>query len=173
MHRVYLPFGTGIGRPPVTVKSALIANTDTCLIKAFRMSSYPFNGAGSLDAVSYTHLDVYKRQEYPNLREASISLELLQEANLNILVARADRGWKETDKLLSEKLSQQVGKTPLYVYLTHASRNVVEDYTGMLPPYTLWRKIVYRLSQLALTESIFTFTKRKKQPATSGDEDDE
>ena len=109
----------------------------------------------------------------PNLREASISLELLQEANLNILVARADRGWKETDKLLSEKLSQQVGKTPLYVYLTHASRNVVEDYTGMLPPYTLWRKIVYRLSQLALTESIFTFTKRKKQPATSGDEDDE
>lgn len=75
--------------------------------------------------------------------------------------------------LLSEKLSQQVGKTPLYVYLTHASRNVVEDYTGMLPPYTLWRKIVYRLSQLALTESIFTFTKRKKQPATSGDEDDE
>ncbi|MDU8955684.1 MAG: hypothetical protein E7G31_05355, partial [Bacteroides sp.] len=111
--------------------------------------------------------------EYPNLREASISLELLQEANLNILVARADRGWKETDKLLSEKLSQQVGKTPLYVYLTHASRNVVEDYTGMLPPYTLWRKIVYRLLQLALTESIFTFTKRKKQPATSGDEDDE
>lgn len=52
--------------------------------------------------------------------------------------------------------------------MTHASRNVVEDYTGMLPPYTLWRKIVYRLSQLALTESIFTFTKRKKQPATAG-----
>lgn len=35
MHRVYLPFGTGIGRPPVTVKSALIANTDTCLIIIF------------------------------------------------------------------------------------------------------------------------------------------
>ena len=46
---------------------------------------------------------------------------------------------------------------------------MVEDYTGMLPPYTLWRKIVYRLSQLALTESIFTFTKRKKQPATDKD----
>ena len=58
MHRVYLPFGTGIGRPPVTVKSALIANTDTCLIKAFRMSSYPFNGAGSLDVSIFPDIKV-------------------------------------------------------------------------------------------------------------------
>ena len=58
MHRVYLPFGTGIGRPPVTVKSALIANTDTCLIKAFRMSSYPFNGAGSLDVAIFPDIKV-------------------------------------------------------------------------------------------------------------------
>lgn len=111
--------------------------------------------------------------EYPNLRDASISPELLQEANLNILVARADRGWKETDKLLSEKLSQQVGKVPLYVYLTYASRNVVEDYTGMLPPYTHWRKVVYRLSQLALTESIATLVKGKKHRVRTNDEDDE
>ena len=57
------------------------------------------------------------------------------------LVARADRGWKETDKLLVEKLRQQVAQAPLFVYLTRASRNVIEDYTGMLPPYTLWRKV--------------------------------
>ena len=139
----------------------------------FRIDSREYNLAKSITDLYTSEEEDILIVEYPNLREASISLELLQEANLNILVARADRGWKETDKLLSEKLSQQVGKTPLYVYLTHASRNVVEDYTGMLPPYTLWRKIVYRLSQLALTESIFTFTKRKKQPATSGDEDDE
>ena len=139
----------------------------------FRIDSREYNLAKSITDLYTSEEEDILIVEYPNLREASISLELLQEANLNILVARADRGWKETDKLLSEKLSQQVGKTPLYVYLTHASRNVVEDYTGMLPPYTLWRKIVYRLSQLALTESIFTFTKRKKQPATAGDEDDE
>jgi len=139
----------------------------------FRIDSREYNLAKSITDLYTSEEEDILIVEYPNLREASISLELLQEANLNILVARADRGWKETDKLLSEKLSQQVGKTPLYVYLTHASRNVVEDYTGMLPPYTLWRKIVYRLSQLALTESIFTFTKRKKQPATARDEDDE
>lgn len=111
--------------------------------------------------------------EYPNLREANISPELLQEANLNILVARADRGWKETDKLLVQKLEQQVAQAPLYVYLNRASRNVVEDYTGMLPPYTVWRKIAYRLSQLALTESISTLIKRKKKPAETDDKDDD
>ena len=111
--------------------------------------------------------------EYPSLREANISPELLQESNLNILIARADRGWKETDKLLVEKLQQQVAKTPLYVYLTRASRNVVEDYTGMLPPYTLRRKVFYRLSQLALTESIHILLKRKKQSTEVNDEDDD
>lgn len=112
--------------------------------------------------------------EYPNLRDANISPELLQEANLNLLIARADRGWKETDKLLTEKLQQQVAGTPLYLYLTRASRNVVEDYTGMLPPYTLWRRFVYRMSQLALTESLTTLLKRKKKAAqATNDEDDD
>ncbi|MCS3198432.1 hypothetical protein [Bacteroides thetaiotaomicron] len=111
--------------------------------------------------------------EYPNLREANISSDLLQEANLNLLIARADRGWKETDKLLAERLKQQAGKTPMYFYLTHASRNVVEDYTGMLPPYTLWRKFVYRMSQLALTESLATLFKKKRQSTEVTDDDDD
>ena len=112
--------------------------------------------------------------EYPNLRDANISSELLQEANLNLLLARADRGWKETDKLLTEKLQQQSDQAPLYLYLTRAQRNVVEDYTGMLPPYTLWRKLVYRMSQLALTESLITLSKKKKKaPEDTSDEDDD
>ena len=111
--------------------------------------------------------------EYPNLRDVNIPPELLQESNLNILVARADRGWKETDKLLVEKLRQQVAQAPLFVYLTRASRNVIEDYTGMLPPYNIWRKVIYRLSQLALTESIHTLLKKKKQSSEENDEDDD
>lgn len=111
--------------------------------------------------------------EYANLRDANISPELLQEATLNLLLARADRGWKETDKLLSEKLQQQVAQAPLYLCLTRASRYVVEDYTGMLPPYTLWRRIVYRISQLALTESLTTLTKSKKRPVEAITDDDD
>ena len=111
--------------------------------------------------------------EYPNLHEINIAPELLQEANLNIVVSRADRGWKETDKLLVEKLQKQVVQTPLYVYLTYAARNVVEDFTGMLPPYSIWRKMVYRLSQLALTESVSTLFKRKEQAKDVTNEDDD
>ena len=90
--------------------------------------------------------------EYPSLRQCSISNELLQEVNLNLLVARATRGWKDADKLLLDKLKSQTGETPLYIYLNKAGREVVEEYTGILPPYTFFRKQLYRFSQLALTE---------------------
>ena len=141
--------------------------------KDFNASSRNYNLAKSITDLYTPGEEDIIIVEYPSLRDANIAPELLQEANLNIVVARADRGWKETDKLLIEKLQQQVAKTPLYTYLTRASRNVVEDYTGMLPPYTLWRKVVYRLSQLALTESLSSLSKRKKQPTKSVDEDDE
>lgn len=109
--------------------------------------------------------------EYPALAESNIPTELLQEAHLNLLVAPANRGWRETDKLLSERLILQVGSAPLYVYLNRASREVVEDYTGMLPPYTFIRKQAYRLSQLALTEKV-SFASTKNQHKDNQDEDD-
>lgn len=127
----------------------------------FNISSREYNLAKSITDFYTPDKEDILIVEYPNLRDSNIPPQLLQEANLNILIARADRGWKETDKLLVEKLQQQVAQVPLYVYLTHASRNVVEDYTGMLPPYTLWRKVMYRLSQLALTESIANLVTKK------------
>lgn len=108
--------------------------------------------------------------EYPNLKDSNVPTELLQKANLNLLIAPANRGWKETDKLLCEKLKAQAGKSPLYVYINRASRQVVEDYTGMLPPYTFTRKLMYRFSQLALTERtpLLSFKTNRKD-----DEDDD
>ncbi len=102
--------------------------------------------------------------EYPSLKNSTIPQELLQEANININVARADRGWKETDRILFDKLKNQIGETPLFVYLNRVSREVVEDYTGMLPPYTFLRQQMYRLSQLSLTEMvIYSRTKKEKK----------
>lgn len=147
--------------------SVVVGGTD------FNTSSREYNLAKSITDFYTPGEEDILIVEYPSLRDANIAPELLQEANLNLVIARADRGWKETDKLLAEKLQQQVAQTPLYVYLTQASRNVVEDYTGMLPPYTLWRKIVYRLSQLALTESLSSLSKRKKKATESVDEDDD
>lgn len=90
--------------------------------------------------------------EYPNLGEYNIPNELLEEANINLLVARANRSWKDSDKIIYEKLRNQVGGSPLYFYLNKTSREVTENFTGMLPPYTYLRKLGYRLSQLGLTE---------------------
>lgn len=107
--------------------------------------------------------------EYPDLRDSNIPSELLQEANLNLLISSAKLGWKDTDKVLLEKLKKQVGKAPYYVYLNHAERSVVEQYTGMLPPYTFLRKQLYRLSQLALTEK--QPKSADKQKANEDDDD--
>ncbi len=90
--------------------------------------------------------------EYPALEEGSIPEALLSQANLNLLIARANRGWKETDNILTGKLKKQLAPLQLYLYLNQAPRYVVQDYTGMLPPYTYMRRQLYRLSQLALTE---------------------
>ncbi len=99
--------------------------------------------------------------EHQDLKSRNIPDELLQEANINVLVARADRGWKETDKILLEKVKTQVGNTPICLYLNKAERDVVQDYTGMLPPYTFIREQIYRLSQLALTEKTASYFQKK------------
>ena len=43
----------------------------------------------------------------------------------------------------------------------------------MLPPYTLRRKVLYRLSQLALTESIVTLISKKKPFVATDDKDED
>lgn len=109
--------------------------------------------------------------EYPSLNESNIPSELLQEAHLNLLIARANRGWRETDGLLMKKLKAQIGDHYLYIYLNRASHNVVEDYTGMLPPYTFFHRQMYRLSQLALTEKVISHYHSKVPRAKEEDDD--
>lgn len=108
--------------------------------------------------------------EYPPLEKSNIPEELLTNVNVNLLIASAKYGWKNTDKLLTERLKEQVGKTPLFLCLTHTERSAVEDFTGILPPYTLFRRTMYRLSQLALTEKINLIKKRKEQESEDDDE---
>ena len=111
---------------------------------------------------------------YPPLSESNIPTALLQDANANILVAPADRGWKTIDKQLCEQLMLQLGKTdvPFRICLTNASREAAEDFTGQLPPHTLLRRIGYRLSQLSLTEKI-KFNLRRKAKEAKDEDDDE
>lgn len=90
--------------------------------------------------------------EYQSLDRISVPTLLLQSASMNLLVVSALKGWKNSDRAILRKLKLQLGKSP-YLYLNKAPRYEVENYTGMLPPYTFIRRLLYRLSQFALTES--------------------
>jgi len=89
--------------------------------------------------------------EHPELKSNSISTNLLNEANLNLLIVRATRGWKESDSILVNKISTQLNNNSLAIYLNKAERYVVEGYTGMIPPYNAYRRLIYRLLHLELT----------------------
>ena len=92
--------------------------------------------------------------EYPCLKEFSISPALLNDGTINLLVARANRTWKDTDQKAYEELKANLSpekRKSLFFYLTQADRNAVEEFTGQLPPYTVFKNFIYRISQLGLT----------------------
>lgn len=92
--------------------------------------------------------------EYPNLADSSISPALLNMGTVNLLVARSNRTWKDTDnkvyKELTGMMTEETRKN-FFIYLTQAGRNAVEEFVGQLPPYTPLNNYFYRLSQLGLT----------------------
>lgn len=90
--------------------------------------------------------------EYPVLKNNPLSPALLNESSINLLIVRANRTWKDTDQLIYKRLLEvKAPNVPLLFYLTQASRNAVEDFTGQLPPYTKLKNLEYRLFQLGLT----------------------
>lgn len=117
-----------------------------------------FNVYSSEYLIANGIVDLYKIEnedillvEYPELKSNNISTNLLNEANLNMIIVRATRGWKESDSILADKISGQLDNGKLVVYLNKAERYVVEGYTGMLPPYNTYRRLIYRLLHLELT----------------------
>lgn len=94
--------------------------------------------------------------EYPSLKEYSVSPALLNLATVNLMVARANRAWKDTDQKVYNELKQNLtaeNSNRLFFYLTQADRNAVEEFVGQLPPYTIFKNFIYRISQLGLTSS--------------------
>lgn len=91
--------------------------------------------------------------EYPPLRDCTISKAILENASLNIIITRANRVWKDTDQLLFDTTLKHAGDAPVFIYLNMASREAVQMFTGLLPPYTRMRKLMYRLYQMGFTSS--------------------
>ena len=89
--------------------------------------------------------------KYPPLRDYPISTALLQEAQVNLLVADACRVWTTSDTQLLGHFRKQIKDKPLYLLLNRAEREFVEDFTGQLPPYSGLKNLTFRLNQFGLT----------------------
>jgi hypothetical protein len=78
-------------------------------------------------------------------------LSVLQKADANLLIANAERLWRDSDDAALEPIKKALTDTPLYLYLNNANRDVVESFTGELPPHTPIHSLFSRLAQLGLT----------------------
>ena len=89
--------------------------------------------------------------EHQSIRKSAIPVGLLREASLNLVIIRADKVWRDIDKIAFERLKEQSNNAPLMLYLTNTKREVSENFLGMLPPYTKYRSLMYKLIQFGLT----------------------
>lgn len=86
--------------------------------------------------------------EHPALKESNIPNNILTSASINLFIGMATKAWKDSDQFLFERLKKQSGKNNIYVYLNNTSIDAVETFTGLLPPYTWFRKFIYRIIQM-------------------------
>ena len=89
--------------------------------------------------------------EHRSILKSTIPVGLLREASLNLFVVRADKVWRDIDKIAFDRLLQQAQTTPVHLYLTNVKRENAESFMGMLPPYSKVREFIYKIIQFGLT----------------------
>ena len=89
--------------------------------------------------------------EYPALQKVHIPQPFLTESSVNILITRAMRTWKNLDKIYLKNIKNISGNVPVRFVLNDTRREDAEEYTGLLPPYTKFRKFGYRMINFGLT----------------------
>lgn len=89
--------------------------------------------------------------EHAPLQYYAIPKSILQEASINLSVFRADKIWSDSNKQLFDRLKEQSEPTPTLICLNHVDKQILESYTGMLPPHSFLKKYIYRYTQYGLT----------------------
>ena len=89
--------------------------------------------------------------EYPSFNNCSVPLPVMQEADVNLLVANACRLWRDSDTATIDPLKEVLEGKPFMMYLNNADREVVESFTGELPPHTAVHSFLSRLAQFGFT----------------------
>jgi len=88
--------------------------------------------------------------ELPPVSRMSYPPKIMSGSVTNIFVCDADRAWRAEQKSKLCALKEMCQDRTMVV-LNRASRDDVEMFTGLFPPYSLWRKLRFRLMNLELT----------------------
>ncbi|GAB1360258.1 hypothetical protein MASR1M31_20600 [Porphyromonadaceae bacterium] len=89
--------------------------------------------------------------EYASLSRSVVPENLLNEALVSVLVVNAERTCRMKDQILYDRLAQSIPKEKLVICLNYVMRDVVEQYTGMLPPITVLRKFMNKILNMGFT----------------------
>lgn len=89
--------------------------------------------------------------EYPPIKDCTIPLSVLQKGDVNLLIANSCRLWRNSDTETITPIKEVLKDTPFMLYLNNADRDVVESFTGELPPKMPVHSFFSRLAQFGLT----------------------
>lgn len=89
--------------------------------------------------------------EYPPTTQATLPIPVLQKADMNLLIANACRLWRQSDSVTIAPLKESLEEVPFMLFLNNADRDVVESFTGELPPKMPVHSLFSRLAQFGLT----------------------
>lgn len=84
---------------------------------------------------------------------SSIPLLFLKECFATLLILEANSIYNTEEEMLVNSLKDRMDGKPILICLVNAEKYVIEEFTGMLPPYTFLRKLEYRLMNFGLTSS--------------------
>lgn len=89
--------------------------------------------------------------QHAPLTVASIPRTFLHEAMVTLVLLDANSVFNTEEEMLMNSLKERVGDKPIVICLINAERYVIEEFTGLLPPYTFLRRLGYRLMNFGLT----------------------
>jgi uncharacterized protein involved in exopolysaccharide biosynthesis len=88
---------------------------------------------------------------HPSLMNNPAPESFLKDSKLNIYCVSTHRTWSDSDQVLLENITKNTVAAKTFLVLTHAERESVEIFTGMLPPNTFWRRLKFRFLQMGMS----------------------
>lgn len=85
--------------------------------------------------------------EHPAFKNAAIPVNITNSSSVNLFIGDANRVWKDTDQIFFERLLKQCNNN-IFIYLNKTSIEATEGFTGLLPPYNFFRKLIYKIIQM-------------------------